>query len=111
MPKQELDLIEFAAGEMAQPGARAAKVIPLLQTRPGLLIDRKRAPSVMPPASFHVSMAPFTQAGIGKVRTCPALPSRPAITQCSSRSWMDLICRAGNSPRRSPHPISIPRIA
>src|ERR1044071_4858382 len=75
--KQELDLIQFATGEMAQPGAvrrrscgasfsipaRVAAsrtisqstlgVIPLPQTRPALLIDRKSAPSVIPLACFH----------------------------------------------------------
>jgi hypothetical protein len=77
MPKQELDLIQFAASEATQPRAGAPKVmrsellytrprrrladnlhstlgvIPLPQSRPALLIDRKSAPSVMPwPASM-----------------------------------------------------------
>jgi len=54
-------------------------VIPLPQTRPVLLIDRKIAPSVMPLASFHSSIAAFTHAGIGTVRMCPAFPIRSAI--------------------------------
>src|SRR5215469_9281680 len=46
----------------------------MAQTRPILLIDRKIAPSVRPLASFHSSIADFTQAGIGTLRMCPAFP-------------------------------------
>ncbi|HZT30252.1 MAG TPA: hypothetical protein VFA33_10240 [Bryobacteraceae bacterium] len=84
MPKQELDLIRFAAGQVAEPRASAPKiiwgelldsctrgaladdlprtfgVIPLPQTFPALLIDRKSVPSVMALASFHASTAALT---------------------------------------------------
>ena len=82
-------------------------VMPVPQTRPVLLIDRKSAPSVMQPASFHSSIATFTHDGIGTVRMCPALPRRSAITQCSSRDWTESTRRASNSPRRNPHPTSV----
>lgn len=104
VPKQELDLIEFATCEMTSlvhvrrrscgasfsiPARDAASrttshgtfgVILLPQTRPALLIDRKSTPSVMPLASFQVSTASFTHPGMGMVRTCPALPKRSAMT-------------------------------
>lgn len=76
-------------------------VMPVPQTRPALLVDRKIPPSVIQPASFHSSIAAFTHDGIGTVRMCPALPRRSAITQCSSRDWMESTRRVSNSPRRS----------
>ena len=82
-------------------------VIPLPQTRPVLLIDRKIAASVMPQASFHSSIAAFTHAGIGTVPMCPAFPIMSAITQRSSRNCVASTRRAGSSPR--PHPISVAR--
>ena len=90
MPKQELDLIQFAAGEMAQSGTRTPKVvrnelfsiparvatsrttshstldvIPLPPDPAGFVADRKSAPAVIPLASFHVSIASLTHAGTG----------------------------------------------
>jgi hypothetical protein len=91
--EQELDLIQFAAGEMAETGAGAPQVvrgqlvdpgasrcradhipqhlgdIPSLQTRPALLIARNTGPSVIAAAAVHASTAAFTQVGIGTVRT------------------------------------------
>jgi hypothetical protein len=63
-------------------------VIPFPQTRPPPLIDPKIAPSVLPLASFHSSIAAFTRAGIGTVRMCPAFPIMSAISQCSSHNAM-----------------------
>ncbi len=80
MTKEELNLIQFAAGQMAKcaqvqrrswgssfsMSARAAAalttsqsafVIPSPQIRPVLLIARKTAPCVMPAAVVHVSIA------------------------------------------------------
>jgi len=37
----------------------------------------------------------------------PALPSKSAITQCSSLNWIDSTRSASSSPRRSPHPMSM----
>jgi hypothetical protein len=54
-------------------------------TRPLLSIDRKSAPSVISLASIHFSTPVRTHAGIGTVLICPALPSRSAMTQRSSR--------------------------
>ena len=95
MSEQELNLIEFAAGEVTEPCATAPQVmrcklsmpareaasrtishstfgvIPVPQTRPVLLMDRNSAPSVMPAAFFHSSIAAFTHEGIGTVRICP----------------------------------------
>src|SRR5262249_5732045 len=136
MSKEKLDLVQLATGKMAEPRATAAKIMrceffnsgarcgcsddfpqhlgrhasspdPSGLVDPVLLIDRKSAPSVVRPASFHSSIATFTHDGIGTVRMCPALPRRSAITQCSSRDWMQSTRRASNSPRRNPHPTSI----
>ena len=49
-------------------------VMPVPQTRPVLLIDRKSEPSVMPPASFHSSIAPSPMMGLGRygcAQLCP----------------------------------------
>ena len=93
MTQEELNLIQFAAGQMAQAHTgppevvwselldlRASRgspddaqstfgVIPSPQIRPVLLIARKTAPCVMPAAIVHVSIAALTQVGTGTVRT------------------------------------------
>src|SRR5262245_18688314 len=79
--------------------------MPSPHTRPALLIARKTAPPVMSAAAIHASMAAFTHLGMGTVRTCPLLPTRSAITQCSSRCWIDSTRSVNNSARRSPQPI------
>src|SRR5262245_13312251 len=63
-------------GDMASP-----------QTRPALLIARNTGPSVIAAAAAKASTAAFTHDGIGTVRTWPALPTRSAMTQRSSRCW------------------------
>ena len=65
----------------------------------------------MPLACFHSSIAAFTHAGIGTVRMGPAFPTKSAMTQRSSRNSMASTRRASSSPRRSPHPISVARMA
>jgi hypothetical protein len=55
--------------------------------------------------------AVFTHVGIRTVRTCTPLPTRSAITQCSSRCRIDSRLRANSSPRRSPQPINMATIA
>ena len=111
--EQELDLVQFTAGQVAQTGtgapqiggaslsmpARAAAVrttsqstlgdVPSPHTRPALLIARNTGPSVIGAAVVQASTAVFTHVGIGTVRTWEALPTRSAITPCSSRCWID----------------------
>ena len=72
VPEEELDLVKFA-------------VIPLPQTWPNLVMARNTVPSVMLAAAVHASIASLTHAGMGTVRTCPPMPTRSAMTQCSSR--------------------------
>jgi hypothetical protein len=59
--------------------------MPSPQTRPALLMARNTGPCVMFAAAIHASTWLFTHVGMGNVRTCPPLPTRSAITQCSSR--------------------------
>jgi len=61
----------------------------------------------MAAAAKQASTLLFTQIGMGTVRTWPPLPTRSAITQCSSRCWIDSTRRPNNSARRRPHPINI----
>jgi len=42
----------------------------------------------------------------GTVRMCFPLPTRSAMTECSSRTWKSSVLRPTNSARRSPHPMS-----
>src|SRR5918994_1133052 len=107
MSEEELDLIQFAARQVAQTGAGASQVVrrqfgdasrggrrpydvpgnlrrhPLPQTRPTLLMARNTVPAVMPAAVVHASMASLTQAPWARA-DCPPLPTRSAITRCSS---------------------------
>ncbi len=85
--------------------------MPSPHTRPALLMARKTGPCVITAAAVHASTAVFTHVGIGTVRTCPPLPTKSAITQCSSRCWIESRRRANNSARRSPQPINIATIA
>jgi hypothetical protein len=55
----------------------------------------------------HASTAAFTHIGLGTVRTCPPLPIRSTMTQCSSHCWINSRVRARSSPRRSPQRIHI----
>ena len=76
------------------------------------LVDRaEHRPLVIPAAVLQTSTAALTHCGTGTVRICPALPFRSAITQCSSRTWMESIAKDRSSPRRRPQPISIARMA
>ena len=98
VPEQKLDLVQFAAGQVAQSRTGASQVvrgqlrdagfggpaaaarttshstiavIPLPQTRPPLLMARNTVPSVIHAAVIHAPIASLTQAGMGTVRTCP----------------------------------------
>ena len=103
--EKKLNLVQFAAGEMAKtrtcpsqvvrcqlsiPAASAALltisqstlgVMPWPQIVPDLLIALKRRPSLIPLASVQRSTASFAQRGIGTVRICPAFPWRSTMTQ------------------------------
>jgi hypothetical protein len=57
----------------------------LPHTRPVLLTQRKIIPVSIPAMASHESIAPFTHAGTGTVRTCPPFPNRSMIAQWSSR--------------------------
>ena len=67
--------------------------------------------SVISAAAVHASTAVFTHVGIGTVRMCPPLPTRSAITQWSSRCWIESRRKANSSARRSPQPTNIATIA
>ena len=60
----------------------------LPRTRPPLLIARNTGPCVMAAAAVHAWTWLFTHVGMGTVRMCPPLPTRSAMTQCSSRCWL-----------------------
>jgi hypothetical protein len=79
--------------------------------RPILVTLRKILPRPIPAALNHSSNCPFTQSGIGTVRTCPALPPKSTIAQCSSRCCRSSILRPTASCRLSPHASSNARSA
>jgi hypothetical protein len=60
---------------------------PLVPILSALLIARKIGPVVILAAVNQRSTAILTQVGTGTVRTWPPLPTRSAMTQCSSRCW------------------------
>jgi len=70
--------------------------------RPILVTLRKILPRPIPAALSHSSKCSLTQSGIGTVRTCPALPSKSTIAQCSSRCCRSSILRPTASCRLSP---------
>jgi hypothetical protein len=133
--EKELDLLELAAGQVTEAAdvrlrscgasfsmpacAAAARTtshytfgdMPSPQMRPALLIARKTRPSVIAAADVHASTAVLTHYGMGTVRTWPPLPTRSAMTQCSSRCWIDSSVSARSSPRRNPQPMSMASIA
>ena len=135
MPKEELDLIQFAAGKMAEAGTGAPQVVRRQALDAGAsrrrpddvsqhlwrhavspdmasLVDRaEHRASVIAAAAVQASTAAFTHAGIGTVRMWPALPTRSAMTQCSSRCWIVSTRSARSSARRKPRPINIATIA
>lgn len=75
------------------------------------LTRRKIIPLLMPAAVVHSSTAHFTQFGTGTVRMCFPLPTKSAITQCSSRIWKSSVSGPTSSARRNPHPMRNARIA
>jgi type III restriction enzyme len=62
-------------------------------------------------APIQPSIPAFTQSGTGMVRMWPPLPTRSAMTQCSSLCWMSSTLSAVNSARRSPQPSRIASVA
>src|SRR6516225_6652818 len=58
--------------------------MPVPQTDPRLLTQRKTRPLEIPPAAVQASTADLTQFGTGTVRICLPLPIRSTIAQCSS---------------------------
>src|SRR5258706_4397887 len=109
MPEQKLDLVQFPASRVAQPGAAATQIVgrdrcdpgscrilpddvlhhllgmPVPQAPPALLTRRNTLPLVMFAASVHRSSTALAQSGMGTVRVWPALPCKSMIAQCSSR--------------------------
>src|SRR5215831_10408446 len=70
-------------------------VMPSPQTEPFRLTHRNSRPFVTGADDAHASTADFTQSGTGTVRMCAALPTKSAITQCSS--LLEVIdCEAGH---------------
>ena len=61
---------------------------------------------MIPDADVQASIASFTQDGMGTLRTRPVLPTRPTMTQWSSRRWMRFTFSAATSARRNPQPIT-----
>ena len=107
---QELDLFEFAAGNMAESGAGSPQIVgrnlfnpdalreipndvphhlfsyTISPDAPALLIDRNREPDTVPDSWAHSSIRFLTQSGTGTVRTCLPLPIRSTMAQWPSRS-------------------------
>jgi len=71
--------------------------MPSPHTRPPLVMARETGPWVISADAVHASTAVFTHVGIGTVRTCPPLPTRSAMIQCSSRCCNDSTVRRSNS--------------
>jgi len=84
---------------------------PLPQIRPALLIERRSVPALIPAAVIQTSIPAFTQSGIGMVRMWPPLPTRSAMTQCSSLCCMSSTRSAVNSARRRPQPSRMANVA
>ena len=74
-------------------------LIPVPQTDPRLLTQRKTRPLVIPAAAVQASTDDLTQFGTGTVRICPPLPIRSTMAQCSS---LLCSCPGGSGRRRSP---------
>jgi hypothetical protein len=136
VPQRELNLLQFPTGLMAKTGASPALrswgaragisqsfafcftipqmtlgLKPVPQTLPALLIERRRVPAVIPEAAVQASIPAFTQSGTGMVRMWPPLPTRSAMTQCSSLCCMSSTRNAVNSAQRSPQPSRIASVA
>lgn len=135
VPQKELNLFQFTTGLMAKTGASPAKVMRrerrnltvqsfLLhktpndlgaksgaQILPAFLIERRSVPVVIPAALVQASIPSFTQSGTGMVRMWPPLPTRSAMTRCSSLCCRSSMPKAVNSARRSPQPNRIAKVA
>jgi len=132
--KKELNLLQLTAGLMTKTGT-SPKVVRrkrLDLTSPRFLLhdtpNYLGAESVTPnPASFvdrtteragcnsggrlQTSIPAFTQSGTGMVRMWPPLPTRSAMTQCSSLCCMSSTRNAVNSARRRPQPSRMANVA
>ena len=102
--EKELNLLQFAARQMAQPGTRSTKIVrseiryaspygrplddmldslrrdPFAHTFPSRFIRRKTGPSAIPAELSHSSTARFAHAGTGTVRMCFPFPIRVRIS-------------------------------
>jgi len=135
MAEQELYLLQFSTGQVAQPGASTSQIVRGKVLDPSAvrnsfhnMPDRLRREPNSPEFAHAVYTTedragadfggcgpsvnhPFTHAGTGTVRICFPLPINSVITQCSSRNWKSSTLSATNSARRKPHPIRTARIA
>ena len=135
MAEQELDLLQFSAGAVAQVRAGAPQVMrrdcpdpssaaycfttcqtnrsvtPSPQHLPARHTQRNSLPVSSSAAATHASTVALTQAGTGMVRMCPPLPTRSTIAQCSSRCCKCANSRSANSRLRRPQPSKTARIA
>lgn len=133
--QQKLNLLQFPASLMTQTGAcpseivgrerRNGTVLCLLlydtpndlgaeagAPNPASLVDRtKERAGCNPGGPIQASIPAFTQSGTGIVRMWPPLPTRSAMTQCSSLCCMSSTRNAVSSALRSPHPSRIANVA
>ena len=81
-------------------------------TRPALLMAWNTGPCARLGALVQASTAAFTPSRYRHgAHVAAPLPTRSAITHCSSRCWIDSSVNASNSARRKPQPINIATIA
>ena len=135
MPKKELNLLQLTAGLMTKTGTSPTKVVwrerlditslrfllhdtpndfgaESVTPNPASLVDRttERA-GCNSGGRLQTSIPAFTQSGTGMVRMWPPLPTRSAMTQCSSLCCMSSTRSAVNSARRRPQPSRMANVA
>jgi hypothetical protein len=80
--RERLDTTNLRSLLHDTPNDFGAESVP--QIRPALLIERRSGTVLIPAAVIQTSIPAFTHSGIGMVRMWPPLPTRSAMTQCSS---------------------------
>ena len=80
----------------------AFSVMPSPRILPIFVTRRKILPRSIPAAFIQTRSSSMTQPGTGTIRTCPALPFRSTMAQCSSRCSKCSSFRATASCRRRP---------